>query len=489
MKIAVDEIIGESDELPKKRSVPRIPEQLLAQLPAGLLHNLMNGGQYEPSTVCRDSLLDRYSEKLVHRPEYKSLTTSSLDRDKPVVGWFFYKEAFATSLVERIVRDAKLLPGASVLDPFGGVGTVPFVCQMLGFKASSVDMSPLPVFVTNTKIEAIKRDCSEEILALGRELLGEIKVGSIDRQLPDVSIWIKAFDKDVANGLFNALEKIRDYKIRGRFSPDVCDIVHLALLCVAEEVSHTVKDGTSLRLREPGRRLGRAGVKKTIDDLIQRLEEKILAMASDVHNINEGLLERVANTETSVSQIGDARRLTDLFQKNTFDLVITSPPYPNRYDYSAIYTLELLLGFVRDRDELRSLRFDLFRSHLEAPWPTSVRGLTPAVEEILGCLYATGMSSPRVFKMILGYFADVAATIDQLMDVMKPGAEAHFVVGNVRIEGQEVPVDLILADIAERAGFCVKQITVARFKGTNSQQSKRFGSGRLRESIVAFKKS
>jgi DNA modification methylase len=473
---------------PKRGSVPRVPVPLLQQLPEGILQNLLDGGAHEPSTVVRDGLLEKYNERLVHRPEYKSLTTSTPDKDKPITGWFFYKEAFASALVERIIRESALQPSAQILDPFGGVGTVPFVSQMLGFQAVSVDMSPLPVFITNTKLKAAQRDCSLEVLALGRDVLQSINGGGDGRELPDVSIWSKAFDVEVAHGLFDALERIQYHRNNGIFADEVCDIVHLALLCVAEEVSHTVKDGTSLRLREPGRRLGRAGITKTVQDLRRRLDNQFSVMARDVQCVSSNLLERGATTPESISHLGDARRLTDLFQPQSFDLVVTSPPYPNRYDYSAIYTLELLLGFIRDRDELRSLRFDLFRSHLEAPWPTDLRGLTPAVEEILGGLYFAGMSSPRVFKMLLGYFSDIDTTVEQLMLVMKSGAKAFFVVGNVRIEGQEVPVDLILADIAERIGFEIEEITVARFKGTNSQQAKKFGAGRLRESIVVFRK-
>lgn len=458
-------------------------------MPHGALRALLGGAKYEASTEMRDTLLERFQAKLVPRPEYRSITTSVADKGRPILGWFFYKEAFASAFVQQIAQERPLPHDAQVLDPFGGIGTVPFVCQTLGIRAVSVDMSPLPVFIANTKLQAARRDCSQELLALAAEAIGAMKDSSDTRRHPDVSIWAKAFDDEVASGLLDALELIQSRRSSGAHAADVCDIAHLALLCVAEEVSHAVKDGTSLRLREPGRRLGRAGVTKTVQDLKESFQQQVRAMACDLHDfrkdlLDDGLAFKVANQ----SRVGDARLLSEMFGAGTVDLVVTSPPYPNRYDYSSIYALELLLGFVRDRAELRSLRFDLFRSHLEAPWPESINGLTPAVEEILACLYVAGMSSPRVFKMILGYFADIASTLDQLMVVMRPGAAAHFVVGNVRIEGQMVPVDLILADIALQAGFRVESIRIARYKGTNSQQSKKFGAGRLRESVVVFEK-
>lgn len=473
----------------RKGSVPRIPQVLIDQLPDGPLRNLVMGGNYVISTEARDSLYGRLEKVLVHRPEFKALTTSTPDKGKAIVGWFFYKEAFAAALVERIVKQEGLTSSGRVLDPFGGIGTVPFVCQELGIPAVSVDLSPLPVFVANTKLTASRRNSAPELLELGARVVRAMGTLVESRCLPDVSIWEKAFDEEVAHALFNALDVIQTCRETSEFQPDVCDIAHLCLLCVAEEVSHAVKDGTSLRLRAPGRRLGRAGIKKSAQDLARQFNTFLQAMASDVRSFQGGLLQVAPEFScTNEARVGDARRLASIYPPNTFDLVVTSPPYPNRYDYSAIYALELLLGFVPGREALRALRFDLFRSHLEAPWPTELRGLTPAVQEVLACLYQAGMSSPRVFKMILGYFADITETLRELHTVMKSGAAAYFVVGNVRIEGQEVPVDLILADIAQGIGFNLESVSIARLKGTNSQQSKRFGAGRLRESIVSFRK-
>src|SRR5262245_11478318 len=106
----------------KRGSVPRIPKPVLDQLPNGPLRRVVSAASYEPSTVKRDALLAKLHSKFAHRLEYRSLTTSTPDRGKPIVGWFMYKEAFAASLVEAIVREADLRKGARVLDPFGGIG-------------------------------------------------------------------------------------------------------------------------------------------------------------------------------------------------------------------------------------------------------------------------------------------------------------------------------------------------------------------------------
>jgi len=63
-----------------------------------------------------------------------------------------------------------------------------------------------------------------------------------------------------------------------------------------------------------------------------------------------------------------------------------------------------------------------------------------------------------------------------------------MVVDNVRFEGELSPVDLVLSEMAEEAGFQVEQITVARYKGNSSQQMGKYGRVPVRESIVLWRK-
>ena len=413
------------------------------------------------------------------------LTTPISDRGRPVYGWFAYKEAFSSELVGRLLRHTQVPSGAVVVDPFGGTGTVALACREQGLMATSIDQSPLASFVTRAKLGAIECDWGEGMIALTEELIHALDLRAALRAPVDVSIWQKGFDSEVAGWLLSAVEFLEDFRARGE-QPEVVDLVHLALLCIAEEVSHTVKDGTSLRLRPPGRRLGRAGVVKTPQDVVLRLRAQVGRMAADL-KITHAAPRRSPCPATVVT--GDARELGVLLRPASVDMVLTSPPYPNRYDYSSIYTLELLLGFVKNRKELRDLRFKLLRSHLEAPWPERLHSPRPAVLEILASMLHKGMNSNRNFKMLLGYFEDMRRTLEGIAEILKPGGRACLVVGNVRLEGEVVPVDLLVADIAQEVGLETSEILITRYKGTNSQQALRFGSARMRESIVCLQRA
>lgn len=71
---------------------------------------------------------------------------------------------------------------------------------------------------------------------------------------------------------------------------------------------------------------------------------------------------------------------------------------------------------------------------------------------------------------------------------MSPEGKVAMVVDNVRFEGELLPVDIVLSEMAEEVGFQVEEIIVGRYKGNSSQQMKKYGRVPVRESIVIWRK-
>ena len=69
----------------------------------------------------------------------------------------------------------------------------------------------------------------------------------------------------------------------------------------------------------------------------------------------------------------DARGVDQLLAPSSVDAVITSPPYPNEKDYTRTTRLEsVILGLIRDRRELRSMKQNLLRSNSRGVYKTDV---------------------------------------------------------------------------------------------------------------------
>lgn len=74
-----------------------------------------------------------------------------------------YQGKMKPSLAKHLV-DAFLRPGQSVVDPFGGVGTIPFEAAMSGVNSWSFDISPAAVPIAMAKLQpATKAQCYEEL--------------------------------------------------------------------------------------------------------------------------------------------------------------------------------------------------------------------------------------------------------------------------------------------------------------------------------------
>ena len=141
------------------------------------------------------------------------------------------------------------------------------------------------------------------------------------------------------------------------------------MLCVLESISYTRKDGQYLSWdSDSGRKLrGKVFHKKKIEDF----DRAIVAMLSEI--INDTLLRQtmlVGEKKGNVNlSYGSCLDILPTIADSQYDLIITSPPYCNRYDYTRTYALELALLGV-DEIDLVNLRHQMLKEFFEYYLPT-----------------------------------------------------------------------------------------------------------------------
>jgi hypothetical protein len=196
------------------------------------------------------------------------------------------------------------------------------------------------------------------------------------------------------------------------------------------------------------------------------------------------------------------------FSPQVFDGLITSPPYCNRYDYTRTYALELALCGT-DEANLRQLRQTMLSCTVENREKTHLSHYYPATsfthaqqvwqqQEMLGlildylesCRVEGTLNNTGIPRMVRNYFAEMALLLLEASRVLKPGAPFVMVNDNVRYQGIHVPVDLILSDMAEQAGFEVEKIWVLpQGKGNSSQQMGRHGRAEVRKCVYVWRRT
>ena len=296
------------------------------------------------------------------------------------------------------------------------------------------------------------------------------------------------------------LAKSRQY-IVGIEDDAVRALLDLACMSILESVSYTRKDGQYLRWDyRSGRDLRARLHKGTIQSFPDALRSRLGEIAEDIDPLKtrygRGRPDFIAG-----SSLEHARALPT----NSFDLVVTSPPYANRYDYTRTYALELAwLGY--DQAAFRELRQRMLSATVEnkskEKWLREVYGESEFIDAAFGMYHGQGaldevvailreraaeLSNPHVVRLLEGYFLEMAVIVRELGRVVRPGGVVFMVNDNVQYHGEEAPVDLILSDFAEQSGFHCDEIWVLpRGKGNSSQQMGRFGRRELRKCVYKW---
>lgn len=425
-----------------------------------------------PANSGRQEIEDKFRDAIHEELHLGSLVSYVGNKSIPFLRIYRYKEAFAFGFVKDFLGRLEIGPNDYVFEPFSGLGTTMFVSMINGIPSVGIDKLPIAHFISKTLPSFLLLGGNEltEMWAFLKSRIQKCKPANIAL---DVRIMKVAFDEEtllILRKLKSAIEE---------FSFPYHNIFLLLFFSILEECSFTAKEGQFLRLK----------LDKKTSDPIEAISRKVAQVEEDIHRMKDLFPSLSINKGTMPDvYLGDARNLSDIAFKKKPTVIITSPPYANRYDYTRTYSLELCFHFVRNFEELKAIRFGILRSHIESKIQTGEVSSHPAVREVVEALCKKKINNPKIPSMITTYFIDMEKVIKEWSEVLESGARVVMVVDNVRYEGELIPVDLILSEIAEEIGFSIKEIIVTRYKGNSSQQMKKYGRVPVRESITIWER-
>lgn len=396
------------------------------------------------------------------RQEWSGWITPKLTREREVCRWLVFPHSFAAEFVEAVLAEWAVGSGDRLLDPFVGSGTTLVAARERGVPATGFDLSPLAVLAARTKVADLSEPRLRDLWRALAEPTPPGKRRSVGRDYPDL------VRRALPGG---RLERHDTLMARiGALDGDDTerDFFRLALLGVVPRFSEAVADGGWLRWRRDG-----ASAEGVEEAFLERAE----AMIGDLGSAP------AAGGGTWSARRADAREIPE--RDGSFSAVITSPPYPNRHDYTRVFGIELLFAFL-DEEENQALRRQTFHSHPEAkPRRGDTRGYR--APEGLAERVAR-VADGRIRRMLDGYFLDLYLCLREVRRLCREGSPVAFVVGNVRYDGIPFPVDEYTAEVGEMAGLECEEIRVVRRRGNSAQQMGRYGREAARESVVIFRR-
>ncbi|MDE1853276.1 MAG: hypothetical protein KGI38_05965 [Thaumarchaeota archaeon] len=299
-----------------------------------------------------------------------------------------------------------LLPeGGSVLDPFCGSGTTLVEANLVGNPCVGVDLNPLFVMVSRAKTTRLAKG---EMLYLERWLdqvsekggslyysgLGTKRVYPSVEQKPDLSGWFSA----------TAIKEIGLIKSEISHLPSdrLKDFCGTALSSILVRVSYQDSDTRYARVEK------KLSPTQTMQVFRDKLNDMIDRMRDFSVRASDAKVEVVCHDARSLAEAPELRN-------RTFDLVITSPPYVNAYDYHKYH-----------RQRMNWLDVD----------STPVRTLEIGGHD----RYTRKNADPAT------YVSDLKKCFAETSKLMKQGGRCCVVIGDGIVGGKAVPTHELIVD-------------------------------------------
>lgn len=446
----------------------------------------------------------RFRDKLVVNNDLKrTLVSFQANKKAPGYRWYKFKEGYSSALVEYVFEKLDIKSG-KVIDPFAGSGTSLFVSAERGIDSVGIELLPIGAEVIEVRKIIFNSKNHNKLITFLEKWLYEkpwIKEKG-GRKLNHIKITEGAFPKetdDLLGKFLNAIDKVKekDYK----------RILRFALLCILEEISFTRKDGQYLRWDyRSGRGYGKTKFDKgEIKEFNFSITKKINDIIDDLKN-NSDSLEFPKKGDIEILN-GSCLSILPKLESKSFNFLMTSPPYCNRYDYTRTYALELALLDV-DEEKIRELRQTMMSCTVENKEKQNLdkvftknayekaneafenqKELQTIIKYLDEKKEAKELNNPGIARMVKNYFYETTLIIFECARILKKGSPFVMVNDNVRYAGANIPVDLILSALAEDAGFNVEKIWVLPTgKGNSSQQMGVHGREELRKCVYVWRK-
>ena len=218
------------------------------------------------------------------------------------------------------------------------------------------------------------------------------------------------------------------------------------------------------------------------------LPDRVAELFAASANLAIEQIERFSNRLENSFDIleGDCR--SNLRDIERCHLAVFSPPYPNSFDYTDVYNVELwILGYLNDWQDNLALRTATLSSHVQVSreFPDAPDG-SLSLELVLAGLEKRRdkLWDQHIPAMVGGYFSDLLSVLDHLQRILVPSATTWMIVGDSSYAGVQVPVAKVLEELACSRGWRILKRESLRVIRSSPQQG---GEETLAEQLLVLK--
>lgn len=371
-------------------------------------------------------------------------------------GWLRLTPAHSVKLIAELVKkDCR--SGAMILDPFSGTATTGVVAAEMGLSAILFDINPFLTWFGNAKCHRFDANRLQVLSKRVRALLESVgnARGNWLPPIHNIERWWRAETLENLAKLRQAIAETFGEPGENHYH----SLVWIAFSRLAIETSSAAFDHVSMSFKEHSVQYEPSQI-------------KLLFEGAFNHLVATAKTQWTGNAKV---RLGDSRDLSRLCDEK-FDVVITSPPYPNRISYvRELRPYMYWLKFLQNSVEASALDWQA----IGGTWGTATSNLKnwqPSRDALPDRLYevcekvktSDDKHAELMSKYVHKYFEDMMRHLGNLKPLLKPNARLNYIVGNSSFYGHFVPTERILADMFAQLGY--KKIEIATIRRRNTKR-------------------
>lgn len=380
-------------------------------------------------------------------------------------GWLRLTPAYSIKLVKEILGVDNMFSktpfgNKKILDPFCGTATTGIVAAELGLDCVLYDINPFLVWFGNIKSANFDNDNLDELFHVVSNDLKHLSFG-VDND--NDRSWVppmKNIERWWADDTVHVLARLRRYICSTWGKPSESGEYNLLWVAFARLVIETSAadfNHISVSFKKNTEQYTLSAILKLYTCILQW----VILSAKDKLKGHAVILH------------GDSRTLDA--DNSNFDLVVTSPPYPNRISYiRELRPYMYWLGFLETGEQAGDLDWKAIggtwgsaTSRLNS-WKSEKKNLPQELNMICSKIENADNKNGKTMSLyVMRFFEDMHTHLSNLRKRLNVGAEINYILGNSSFYGDYVDTETIMKNILLQLGYSEITSTVIRKRNCN----------------------
>ena len=382
--------------------------------------------------------------------------------------WYNFIAGYSPEFVEGCISGGGLRAGALVVDPFAGCGTTLVVARSMGMRAAGFE--PHPFFSLIAKAKTLASPCVQDIDQIRAAITRGLLSPSCEKAVsPDAWVFLsKLFENSVLCSLLGARVSLERAKLERH------PLAFLILSRLVDECSFAQTDGI---YKAPTSRKVAADPLKAVARIFSEIAKDILVDG----NITSPDVVIYQSTSANMREI----------DSNSADMIVTSPPYLNNFDYAEMTRMHLYFWNMAGtwKEISNTVRANLVvntttalaghrdrQSEYASRLPSSISGEVGEVVDSLSLVKKTKRGKKDYDLIVYPYLSQIIDVYEECFRSLKPGSVAHTVIADAAFYGIHVASPQWLVEILKMIGFSEVECRFIRKRGHRWVLEKRAGS-------------